>query len=137
MRVYRAPRCAHQSHQARRGPVPSSSGPAAPSLEVPGDEPTNGDRYVTHRRLAEVMDQHRTVEVPAIQARYDARLDRKANVDRVERNERDIMDLRRDVANHDDVIQQMRGMVSLARIALGSSIIAAIVSLVAIVDAIR
>ena len=72
-----------------------------------------------------------------MQARFDARLDRKADVERVERNERDIVDLRRDVSNHDDVIQQMRGMVSLARIALGSSILAAIVSLVAIVDAIK
>lgn len=111
---------------------------AAPSpREVADGEPANGDRFVTHRRLSEVMDQHRTVEVPALQARIDARIDRKAGIDRVERNERDIVDLRRDVANHDDVIQQMRGMVSLARIALGSSILAAIVSLVAIVDAIK
>lgn len=104
---------------------------------MPDGEPVNGERYVSHRRLAEVMDQHRTVEVPAIQARYDALLDRKAGADRVERVERDVTDLRRDVSNHDDVIQQMRGMVSLARIALGSSILAAIVSLVAIVDAIK
>lgn len=105
--------------------------------DVAGDETANGSRYVSHQRLGEVMDQHRTVEIPAIQARYDAIIAGKASIERVERIEADVRDLARAVAEHESLLQQMRGMVSLAKVALGSSVLGIIVSVVAIVSAVR
>lgn len=91
-----------------------------------GEEPANGERYVTHRRLAEVMDQHRNVEVPAILARVEARIDRRAGVDRVERLERDVSANRERIDEHEDVIQQLRGAKSLVYFLIGSNLLAVV-----------
>lgn len=102
-----------------------------------GEEPANGERYVTHRRLAEVMDQHRNVEVPALQARIDARIDSRASSERVARIEADVRDAEAAIASHEALLQQMRGMVTLAKFALGTSILGIVVALLAIADAFR
>lgn len=101
------------------------------------DEPQNGQRYVTHQRLAEVMDQHRNVEVPALRAAVEARIDRRATVERVARLESDVRENERMIATHEALLQQMRGMVTLAKFALGTSILGIVVALLAIADTFR
>lgn len=102
------------------------------------DEQRNGERYVTHQRLADVMDAHRRDEDGARDAmatRLSASIDRKARAEDVQRLATDLGSVTTTVNAHDDQWQRMSGMMALARVAFGSSIISAIASVVAIVAA--
>ena len=104
------------------------------------DEPRNGERYVTHQRLADVMDAHRRDEEQArdgLATRLSASVDRKASAAGVQRLSTDLGAVTAKVDSHDDPWERVAGMVSLAKIALGSSILSAAAAIVAIVAALR
>lgn len=104
------------------------------------DEPANGTRYVTHQRLADVMDAHRRDEEQArdsLASRLAASIDRKARAEDVQRLTTDLGAVSATVNTHDDKWQRMDGMVSLAKVALGSSILSGITAIVAIYVALR
>lgn len=104
------------------------------------DELGNGSRYVTHVYLAEVMREHTRDEASAREAmgsRMTASIDRRARAEDLTRTQADVSSLETTVGLHDDRWQQMVGMVSLAKIALGTSVVGTIASLVAIVAALR
>ncbi len=104
------------------------------------DDLENGSRYVSHARLADVMDRHRSEEQAqhdALAARLSQSIDRKARAEDVQRLTADVGSLTTTVNTHDDQWQRMAGMVSLAKVALGTSVVGTIASLVAIVAALR
>lgn len=104
------------------------------------DEPRNGERYVTHQRLADVMDQHRReedVRREQLADRLSRSIENRALAKDVERIGATVTDQGQLQDVHEARWQRVEGMVSLARIALGSSIISTVAAVVAIVVALR
>ena len=91
----------------------------------------NGHRYVTHQRLADVLDQHRREEV-ALAQRLAADVGGRVTVAEHQRLVNHVERIETIVGQHDDVLQQQRGARSMLYAIFGSSVLGLIVALAAL-----